>query len=68
MRVDLNRLLAGVTVTEPDVKQFAKGVYVRVMEKNSTMSEATELGVLRTCQLVWYLAQQIVAANLNVPN
>lgn len=42
-----------------ELKQCAQGAYVKVILKKSTTSEATELGVLRVCQLVLFLATRI---------
>lgn len=42
------------------VSQCVKDVYVRVIIEKSTISEATELGVLRMSQLVLLVAAKIV--------
>jgi len=43
-----------------DVLQNAKVVSIKVIAKKSTISEATELGVLRTFQLAWLVVTRIV--------
>lgn len=46
--------------TGRDAKLCVMDVSIRVMEKKSITSEATVLGGLRVCQLVWLVAMRIV--------
>jgi hypothetical protein len=48
-----------------DVLQNVRGAYVRAMTKKCTTSEATELGVLRGCQLGLLVGQQIGECSLS---
>jgi hypothetical protein len=53
-------------VTVHAVRRYVGGVYIKVIEKRLTTEEATELGVSRVFQLMWFLSTQIVSGNLNV--
>ena len=50
--------------TVQDVKLYVQAKYVKVTVERSTMSEATELGVLRVCQLVLLAGQQTGVCSL----
>ena len=64
IKVRLNKRKDELTVTVLDAQRNVMAAYIKVTEKSLTMSASTELGVLRTCQLVLLVAQQIASGNL----
>ena len=63
--VHLCRKSEGQIVIVRVVKRYVRVGYVKAITKKCTTSEATELGVLRTCQLGLLVVQKIDVYNLN---
>jgi hypothetical protein len=55
-------------VTELDVRQCVRGLYIKAINVRLTTSDTTVLGDSRTYQLGLLVAQQIVRGNPNVLN
>lgn len=66
MRIVRTKLNGVRIVTMRVLQQNVRAWYIKEMERKLTISEATELGVLRTFQLALLVVQQTGVANLSV--